>query len=180
MRQALWIGLGSLLAIGCGGGADGVARGPSRVVVSQAVATYEAAGHSCKIQGNIAVCDLSVPGRDMIVIGYDESKGMIGFATAAPTQQLGKDCAQLAPALQTAPRPPWMTVRCDFADDQKKIPAILVSGTTNVPEKGLSRAEFNQLVSAFLVEAEHYLAGVAQQAGAGSPAVPTSGKSTNL
>jgi hypothetical protein len=180
MRLSLW-GLAAFVLAGCGGAADGVARGASRTVVSQAVSTYEAAGHSCHVQGNVAVCDLGIAGRDMLVIGYDEGKAALGFATAAPTQALGKDCAQLTAALQNAPRPSWMTVRCDFADDAKKIPAVLVSGTTPVPERGLSRAEFNQLVSAFLVDAEHYLANVVEvlkQSPAG--AVPAGGKSTNL
>lgn len=181
MRLSLCVGGLALVVGGCGGGADGVSRGPARSVVSQAVTTYEAAGHSCRLQGNVAICDLGVAGRDMLVIGYDEGKGVLGFATAAPTQALGKDCPQLTPALQNAPRPQWMTVRCDFADDAKKIPAIVVSGTTPVPEKGLSRAEFNQLVSAFLVDAEHYLANVVEvlkQSPGG--AVPAGGKSTNL
>jgi hypothetical protein len=184
MRSTLFtglsLGIAAVVLAGCGGG-EGVSRGPSRTVVSQAVTTYEAAGHSCHVQGNVAVCDLGVPGRDMLVIGYDEGKGVLGFATAAPTQALGKDCPQLTPALQNAARPAWMTVRCDFADDAKKIPAIVVSGTTQVPERGLSRAEFNQLVSAFLVDAEHYLANVVEvlkQSPGGT--VPAGGKSTNL
>lgn len=180
MRLSAYFGVVALVVVGCGGG-EGVARGPSRMVVSQAVSTYEAAGHNCNMQGNVAVCDLGVAGRDMLVIGYDEGKGVLGFATAAPTQALGKDCTQLTPALQNAARPPWMTVRCDFADDAKKIPAVVVSGTTPVPERGLSRAEFNQLVSAFLVDAEHYLANVVEVLKS-SPkgAVPAGGKSTNL
>jgi hypothetical protein len=181
MRLSLCVGVVSIAVAGCGGAIDGVSRGPSRAVVSQAVSTYEAAGHSCHVQGTVAVCDLGVAGRDVLVIGYDEGKGVLGFATAAPTQALGKDCPQLAPALQNAARPQWMTVRCDFADDAKKIPAIVVSGTTPVPERGLSRAEFNQLAASFLVDAEHYLANLVEMLKQ-SPrsTVPAGGKSTNL
>jgi len=176
MPRLSWV-LGFLLVAGCAGTVEGVARGPSRAVVSQAIATYEAAGHTCRTQGAVAVCDLAVPGRDMIVIGYDEAKATLGFATAAPTEALGKTCAQLAPALQSALRPAWMTVRCDFADDAKKVPAILVSGTSAIPEHGLSRAEFNQLIAAFLIEAERYLANVVAAQRGQPGTVPAGGAS---
>jgi hypothetical protein len=180
MRLSLVIG--SVFFVACGGAPQGVVRGPAATVVSQAAANYQAAGHQCKINNALAVCDMGVPNRDLVVIGYNETSGQLGFASFAPTQLFGKDCATLAPAIVATPHPPWMGVKCEFADDEKKVPAVVITGTTGMPDNGLSRAEFNQVVVQFLLEAKAYVVRLAAQSNAngGKTPPPTTAGSTNL
>jgi hypothetical protein len=145
---------------GCASGA--VLRGPTHSVVAQAVDAYESAGHECEQRGNLAVCDLNRPGQVTVVLGYNDRASRLGFLAVAPAKALGKDCASLAPVLQSVPRPAWMTVKCDFVDDNKREQGVIIAGTDAVPERGLSRAEFNVVASQFVKEAEKYLDRVAE------------------
>ena len=82
--------------------------------------------------------------------------------------------------LQSVPRPRWMTVKCDFVDDQNREQGVFVVGSDAVPERGLSRAEFNVVASQFVKEAEKYLDRVAEQRPAAAPPDSPEVKTTQM
>jgi hypothetical protein len=186
MNRSIALLLSASLAIGisaCASTSAVVARGPRSSVVLAEASNYQAAGHDCQVhkdKESRVVCDLGVPGRDFVMMGYNESTGQVVLNTMAPTQNLGKDCAALAPAMAATPVPPGLLVKCDFADDQKKIPAVVIVALTSVPDNGLSRVEFNQLVGNFLTAAKVYLALVVEQTKGGGKAPTTAAGSTSL
>lgn len=181
--SATLLPLGLAAALSACGSSAVVARGPKNAVVSAEATNYEAAGHSCQIQHakeSLVICDLGVPGRDLVMMGYNEQTGQVVLNTLAPVQNLGKDCAALAPAMAATPMPQGMLAKCDFADDQKKIPAVVIVAVSAVPDNGLSRGEFNQLVGNFLTAAKIYLAAVVEQSKGGASKAPASGGGTSL
>lgn len=180
--KSLLLSLGLAVCVTACGSSSVVARGPKSSVILAEANNYQAAGHDCKVHNEkeaLVICDLGVPGRDFVMMGYNESTGQVVLNTMAPLQTLGKDCAALAPAMASTPVPQGMLVKCDFADDQKKIPAVVIVAVSAVPDNGLSRGEFNQLVGNFLTAAKVYLALVVEQTKGGGKA-PTASGSTSL
>ena len=155
LRALAWIPL----LTGCG---LAVVRGPESTVLAQAKEIHVVAGHACKTEGNVVRCDADDPKRNPLLISSGPSS--LGFATYADTQPtFGRSCAELAPAMKALPQPAGTKIDC--ADTKDGSDRLLIVGFLPIPEGGMSDADFESGVTAFMQDANAYLAAL----GAHSP-----------
>ena len=141
-----------LLLTGCG---LAVVRGPEDRVLDQAREIHAVAGHRCKRDGSVVRCDPDDPQRSPLLISAGPN--LVGLATYADAKPaFGRSCAELAPAMRAAPPPDGCKVDCAATKDGSD--RLLIVGFVPIPEGGMSDADSERGVDAFMKDATAYMA----------------------
>ncbi|CAN5499280.1 hypothetical protein BH09MYX1_BH09MYX1_54750 [soil metagenome] len=152
MKQKLALVASSAILVSACGLA--IVRGPEDQVLAQAQEIHATAGHRCVKQTETVLCDEGDSKRNPLLISAGPNTvGLATYTDAKATFE--KTCAELAPSIASGPKPGGYQIDC--APTKDGVDRLLIIALFPIPEGGMTDADFEAGVAAFMKDADSYV-----------------------